>query len=71
MTKVYIKTLAKRGEWTEPRKYQLGARTARKGIVPALKFNHQLTRLKFFVRAGSESAAGYKYEGSNCGTQKY
>lgn len=44
-------------------KYQFGARTARKGIVPVLKFEHQLARLKFFVRAGSESAAGYKYEG--------
>lgn len=53
------------GEWTELMKYQFGARTARKGIVPVLKFNHQLARLKFFVRAGSESAAGYKYEGSN------
>ena len=41
----------------------IGARTARKGIVPVLKFEHQLARLKFFVRAGSESAAGYKYEG--------
>ena len=53
------------GEWTELMKYQFGARTARKGIVPVLKFNHQLARLKFFVRAGSESAAGYKYEASN------
>lgn len=50
-------------EWTELMKYQFGARTARKGIVPVLKFEHQLARLKFFVRAGSESAAGYKYEG--------
>ena len=35
------------GEWTELMKYQFGARTARKGIVPVLKFNHQLARLKF------------------------
>lgn len=49
-------------EWTELMKYQFGARTARKKIVPVLKFEHQLARLKFFVRAGSESAAGYKYD---------
>lgn len=51
-------------EWTELMKYQFGARTARKGIVPVLKFEHQLARLKFFVRAGSESAAGYKWQTS-------
>lgn len=49
-------------EWTTLMNYQFGARTARKGIVPVLKFEHQLARLKFFVRAGSESAAGYKYD---------
>ena len=51
-------------EWTEVMKYQFGARTARKGIVPVLKFEHQLARLKFFVRAGSESAAGYEWQAS-------
>lgn len=51
-------------EWTELMKYQFGARTARKGIVPVLKFEHQLARLKFFVRAGSESAAGYEWQTS-------
>lgn len=49
-------------EWTELMKYQFGARTARKGIVPVLKFEHQLARLKFFVRAGSASAAGYEWQ---------
>lgn len=51
-------------EWTELMKYQFGARTARKGIVPVLKFEHQLARLKFFVRAGSASAAGYEWQTS-------
>lgn len=50
-------------EWSELMNYQFGARTARKGIVPVLKFEHQLARLKFFVRAGSQSAAGYEYQG--------
>ena len=50
------------GEWTTLMNYQFGARTARKGIVPVLKFEHQLARLKFFVRAGSESAAGYEWQ---------
>lgn len=51
-------------EWTTLMDYQFGARTARKKIVPVLKFEHQLARLKFFVRAGSQSAAGYKWDGS-------
>lgn len=51
-------------EWSELMKYQFGARTARKGIVPVLKFEHQLARLKFFVRAGSASAAGYEWQTS-------
>ena len=33
------------------------ARTARNEVHPVLKFQHQLARLKFFVRAGSESAS--------------
>lgn len=49
-------------EWTTLMDYQFGARTARKKIVPVLKFEHQLARLKFFVRAGSQSAAGYEYK---------
>ena len=31
--------------------------TARKGVIPNLKFQHELTRLKFFVKAGNEQAA--------------
>ena len=31
--------------------------TARKNQTPTLKFQHELTRLKFFVKAGNESAA--------------
>lgn len=57
-------------EWTELMKYQFGARTARKGIVPVLKFEHQLARLKFFVRAGSQSAAGYEYKASQWAERK-
>lgn len=49
-------------EWSTLMDYQFGARTARKGIVPVLKFQHQLARLKFFVRAGSSSAAGQEYK---------
>lgn len=37
--------------------WAFSARTARNKIHPTLKFEHQLARLKFFVRAGSESAA--------------
>ena len=51
--------------------WDFSARTARNGIQPKLKFEHQLARLKFFVKAGSESAAEYVYtpgEGENAGT---
>lgn len=41
--------------------WDFSARTARNGIQPKLKFEHQLARLKFFVKAGSESAAEYVY----------
>ena len=52
------------GEWADLMNYQFGARTARKEIVPILKFEHQLARLKFFVRAGSPSAAGWEHDGA-------
>jgi len=51
--------------------WDFSARTARNGIQPKLKFEHQLARLKFFVKAGSESAAEYVFtpgENSNPGT---
>lgn len=51
-------------EWTALMDFSFGARTARKKVVPILKFDHQLARLKFFVRAGSDGAAGQKYEGA-------
>lgn len=35
--------------------WDFSARTARNGIKPILAFEHQLARLKFFVRAGSEN----------------
>lgn len=50
-------------DWAALMNYSFGARTARKKVVPILKFNHQLARLKFFVRAGSDGAAGQKYNG--------
>lgn len=34
--------------------WDFSARTARNGIKPILQFEHQLARLKFFVRAGSD-----------------
>lgn len=37
--------------------YFFSAWTARKGINPNLKFQHELTRLKFFIKAGNEQAA--------------
>lgn len=51
-------------DWATLMGYSFGARTARKKVVPILKFDHQLARLKFFVRAGSDSSAGQKYEGN-------
>lgn len=41
--------------------YQFSARTARAKIKPILKFQHQLARLQFYVRAGNDAAAGYTY----------
>lgn len=41
--------------------WDFSARTARNGIKPILKFEHQLARLKFFVKAGSDKTAEYKY----------
>ena len=39
--------------------WAFSARTARNEIDPILKFEHQLARVKFFVKAGSQSAAIY------------
>ena len=55
-------------EWTTLMNYQFGARTARKGIVPVLKFEHQLARLKFFVRAGSKALKAAKVLCSHIGS---
>ena len=41
--------------------WDFSARTARNKIHPILKFEHQLARLKFFVKAGSDKTAEYKY----------
>lgn len=41
--------------------WDFSARTARNEINPILKFEHQLARLKFFVKAGSDKTAEYKY----------
>lgn len=44
---------------TELAPWAFSARTARNEIDPILKFEHQLARVKFFVKAGSQSAAIY------------
>ena len=44
--------------------WAFSARTARNEIDPILKFEHKLARLKFFVRAGSYSAALYNEDGT-------
>lgn len=43
--------------WADMVSNQFGAKTARNGIKPILKFDHQLARLKFYLRAGNEQAA--------------
>ena len=48
-------------EYDEMVGWNFSARTARNKIHPKLEFKHQLARLKFFVKAGSESAAEYIY----------
>ena len=45
------------GNWADMTGWDFSARTARKKIKPILKFEHQLARLKFFVRAGSDQTA--------------
>lgn len=42
--------------------YQFSARTARNKIKPILKFEHQLARLQFYIRAGNETAAELEYD---------
>ena len=42
--------------------WEFSARTARSKVHPILKFEHQLARLKFFVKAGSDKTAEQKYE---------
>ena len=51
-------------QWDALNGWNFSARTARNKIHPILKFEHQLARLKFFVRAGSEQTASMKYDGS-------
>lgn len=45
--------------------WNFSARTARNGIKPVLKFEHQLARLKFFVKAGSAKTAVQYYDATN------
>ena len=45
------------GNWADMTGWDFSARTARNKIKPILKFEHQLARLKFFVRAGSDQTA--------------
>ena len=49
---------------SELTQWAFSARTARNNIKPVLKFEHQLARLKFFVRAGSDKTA-LKYKGKD------
>ena len=50
--------------------WNFSARTARNDIKPILEFKHKLARLKFYVRAGSNSAALQEWDGTNWGTAK-
>lgn len=52
------------GEFGLLQGWDFSARTARNGIKPILKFEHQLARLKFFVRAGSKKTALYDNDAS-------
>lgn len=52
---------------SELTEWAFSARTARSNIKPVLKFEHQLARLKFFVKAGSDNTA-LKYKGDNNST---
>lgn len=47
--------------WADMAAKQFSARTARNGFTPVLNFEHQLARLKFYVKSGNPEL-GAKYE---------
>lgn len=49
-------------DWADMAKNQFSARTARNGFTPILNFEHQLARLKFYVRAGSNDTASKEWK---------
>ena len=49
-------------DWADMAKNQFSARTARNGFTPILNFKHQLARLKFYVRAGSDDTASKEWK---------
>ena len=51
--------------WTKAKNQSFSAWSARRGIQPTLVFEHKLARLRFFVKAGDESAAAKKWNGTN------
>lgn len=52
------------GTFSDMLGWQFSARTARNEIDPILKFEHKLARVKFFVKAGSWSAALHDESGN-------
>ncbi|MDY2642436.1 MAG: hypothetical protein SOW01_08700 [Mediterranea sp.] len=50
--------------WTKAKNQSFSAWSARRGIQPTLVFEHQLARLRFFVKAGDASAAAKKWDGA-------
>lgn len=53
------------GDWTTIAKQSFSAWSARRGIQPTLVFEHKLARLRFFVKAGDETASTHKWNGSS------
>lgn len=51
--------------WETIAKQSFSAWSARRGIQPTLVFEHKLARLRFFVKAGDETASTHKWNGSS------
>lgn len=49
--------------WSTIASNSFSAWSARRGVVPVLNFQHKLSRLRFFVRAGEKEAAAWTNEG--------
>ena len=52
-------------DWDKTKAQSFSAWSARRGIQPTLLFEHKLARLRFFVKAGDESAAAKKWDTSS------